>query len=58
MNYSFSLNLHDDEGDVYKECLLGHVGNNTIIKFKDVNELQEFAKEILSSLKEIKEVIN
>ena len=55
MNYGFSLNLRDDDGDVYEECLLVHVGDKTIIKFKDDKELEEFAKRILGSLPEIKE---
>jgi hypothetical protein len=55
MDYSFSINLHDNEGDVYDECILAHIGKDTIIKFKNVVELEEFAKRILGSIKEIKE---
>lgn len=55
MDYSFSHNLHDYEGDVYEDCLLVFIGKDTIIKFKDSIELEQFAHRILSSLKEIRE---
>ena len=55
MQYSFAKNLRDSDGDVYEECLLVFIGNNTIIKFKDVDELEQFANRILGSLKEIRE---
>jgi hypothetical protein len=55
MNYSFSHNLKDSDGDVYDECLLVFIGNDTIIKFKDADELEAFANKILGSMKEIRE---
>ena len=55
MNYTFSKNLHDSDGDVYESCILAFIGENTIVTFKDADELEEFANKILSSIKEIRE---
>lgn len=55
MDYGWSTNLHDNEGDIYEQCLLVHIGDNTIIKFKDSVELEQFAERILASLNEIRE---
>lgn len=52
MNYSWARNLYDNEGD---ECLLVFCGNDTIIKFRDSVELEQFAHRILGSLNEIRE---
>jgi len=58
MNYGFSTNLYDKEGDSYDDCILVHVGDSTIIKFKNAVELEDFAKAILKSLPEIEENLN
>jgi hypothetical protein len=55
MEYSFSKNLHDSDGDIYEECLLVFIGDNTIVKFSDADELESFANKILGSMKEIRE---
>lgn len=55
MKYGWSLNLHDRDGDVYEECVLVHVGEDTILKFKSVEELDAFADKIKGSIREIKE---
>ena len=55
MTYSFAKNLRDSDGDIYEKCLLVFIGDNTIIKFKDSIELEQFANRILESLKEIRE---
>ena len=55
MKYSWAANLYDKDGDNYENCLLVFIGENTIVKFKDVIELEGFANKILSSLKEIRE---
>lgn len=55
MDYGWSVNLHDNDGDVYEHCLLVHVGPSTILKFKDSTELELFAERILASLNEIRE---
>ena len=57
MEYGFSINLYDMDGCSYDDCILVHVGDTTILKFKDTRELEEFANQILGSLKEIKENI-
>lgn len=55
MTYSFAKNLRDSDGDVYEECILVFVGEDTIIKFETVEELEEFAEAIKTSIKEIRE---
>jgi hypothetical protein len=55
MEYKFSYGLYDSDGDSYDESLLVFIGDNTIIKFKDSNELEEFANRILKSLPEIRQ---
>ena len=55
MNYSWARNLYDNEGDEYEECLLVFCGNDAIIKFRDSVELEQFAHQILGSLKEIRD---
>lgn len=55
MDYSFSHGLYDQDGDNYEDCLLVFIGKDAIIKFKDSIELEEFARDILGSLKEIRE---
>lgn len=55
MDYAFSKGLYDSDGDEYEDCLLVFIGKDTIIKFKDVAELEQFAHRILSSLPEIRE---
>jgi hypothetical protein len=57
MEYGFSINLYDMDGDCNETCILAHIGDNTILKFKDADELEKFANQILGSLKEIKENI-
>ena len=55
MDYAWAKNLYDIDGDSYEDCLLVFIGDNTIIKFKDSVELEQFAKRILASLKEVRE---
>lgn len=57
MTYFWSINLHDSDGDVFEECILVHAGEDVILKFQNVEYLEEFAKAILRSLPEIKENI-
>lgn len=54
MNYAWAKDLHDRDGDVYDDCLLVFIGEETIIKFQDSVELEQFANRILQSLPEIR----
>lgn len=54
MKYTFANNLYDKDGDKYENCLLVFIGENTIIRFKDSVELEQFAHQILASLPEIR----
>lgn len=55
MDYAFSKGLYDRDGDEYDDGIFIHIGKDTIIKFKDIGELEQFANRILSSLPEIRE---
>ena len=56
MDTSFSINTYDSDGDVGEECILIHVSDTTILKFKDIQELEEFANVLLKrTIPEIKE---
>lgn len=56
MTASFSINLYDNEGDAFEECILLYCNENTILKFKNISELNDFANSIKNDLiPEIKE---
>ena len=55
MKLSFSVDLHDNEGDVFEECILLYVGESTIIKFKTYAETVAFSDSVKGMLHEIKE---
>lgn len=58
MNTSFSINLHDDDGDVYEKCILIHVNDTTILKFRNIQELEDFTHDLLNAtIPEIKECL-
>ena len=54
MDITFSVNLHDSDGDVYDECLLLHVGGNVIIRL-DRDGLPQFIEQLERINKEITE---
>jgi len=55
MEFYFSVNLYDKDGDRFDEGIFIHVGDSTIIKFPDVKSVEDFAKGLLSAIPEIKE---
>lgn len=55
MDYSFSINRYDSDGDCYDRGIFIELGNCTIIKFENFDELVEFSETLAESLKEIKE---
>ena len=54
MDYSFTKGLHDSDGYLSDDGLFISVGKNTMIRFNDSVELEEFAHRILKSLPEIR----
>lgn len=46
MQIYWGVNLHDDDGDVFEDCVLIYVDDHTILKFKDVDQLQAFVESI------------
>ena len=45
MRASFSVNLHDSDGDVYQECLLIHLEDKCILQLKNKADLEELIKD-------------
>ena len=55
MELGFSVDLIDDEGDVYDECILIRIGDCTIIKFHSYSEVVAFSARLNGLLPELKE---
>ena len=55
MNTHFSIGLYDNEGDKYEEGIFIHVSDSTILRFKDLRELEGFSESLPSTIREIKE---
>lgn len=56
MKATFSINLYDKDGDIYKNCILIHL-DKTIIVLKDKTELDKLIKDLQKIKKEINENI-
>jgi len=56
MDYTFSVNQYDRDGDIVDRGIFVDIGDITIIKFQNSDELEEFCLEILSSLPEIRSI--
>ena len=52
---TFSLNLHDIDGDVYEECILIHLGNGVILQFENMDSYDEFIDNLNYMKSEIRE---
>lgn len=56
MKVTFSINLHDSDGDVYENGIFLHFGDRAIVRFEDYEELENFIQHYsLHGLKEIRE---
>ena len=58
MDWTFSINQYDRDGDIIDRGVFVHVGDIATIKFQNSEELEKFCLRILSSLQEIKSVEN
>jgi hypothetical protein len=56
MKFSWAVNLHDADGDVYNKGVLAFCGDSTILRFKTPEEMEDFANEMLRCLPEMREV--
>jgi hypothetical protein len=56
MDYTFSVNQYDMDGDIVDRGIFVDIGDVTTIKFQNSDELEEFCLEILSSLPEIRSI--
>jgi len=50
MKIGFTVDLHDSDGDVTSECIVLHLSDVTMLKIKDIKELDQ----IIKNLKDIK----
>lgn len=56
MKTTFSVDLHDRDGDVVDKCILIHVSDQCILQFSDMRELESFAADLLHrTIPEIKQ---
>ncbi len=55
MEISFSVDLHDKDGDVFETGVYLHIEPNMILEFNDSTELKNFAENILKMIPEIEE---
>ncbi|WP_182006310.1 hypothetical protein [Priestia aryabhattai] len=58
LDITFSVNLHDDEGDVYSECILLHIGEQMILKVDNLKQYEDLIDQLKSMRSEIAEVWN
>lgn len=53
MEITFSQNFYDRDGDVWDECILIHCGDNTVLRFGDMNDLSKFIEGVKKCRDEI-----
>ena len=58
MDWTFSINQYDRDGDIIDCGVFVHVGDVATIKFQNSEELEKFCLQILSSLQEIRRIDN
>ena len=58
MDWTFSINQYDRDGDIIDSGVFIHVGDITTIKFENSEELEKFCLHVLSSLQEIRRIDN
>ena len=56
MDFTFSVNQYDMDGDIVDRGIFVEIGGVTTIKFQNSDELEWFCLEILSSLPEIRSI--
>jgi len=56
MDYTFSVNQYDKDGDIVDRGIFVDIGDVTTIKFQNSDELEKFCLRILSSLPEIRSI--
>lgn len=54
MKTTFSIDMHDSDGDRYLKGVLIHIDENFILRFEDLDKLEEFAEGLLAMLPEIR----
>jgi len=55
MKVHFSVNLYDKDGDKYEDGIYLHLENGTILRMKDMNELDQFIKNLETIKDEIED---
>jgi len=50
MKVTFSINLYDKDGDKFEDGIYLHIEPNMILEFNDVEELKNFAEDILNKV--------
>jgi hypothetical protein len=58
MDVTFSVNMHDKDGDVFDKCILLHFNDTFILKISDLKELDNTIKQLQDIKTEITENYN
>lgn len=56
MDYTYTINQYDINGVIIDRGIFVDIGDITTIKFQDIEELEKFCLQILSSLQEIRSI--
>ena len=52
---TFTINLHDSDGDCWQKGIFLHFGDQLIVRFEDMKKLEAFREQLDVIIKEIKE---
>ena len=53
IDIGFSIDMHDNEGDVVDSCILLHINDTFILKLNNMSELDNTIKQLQDIRKEI-----
>lgn len=55
MQIGYSINQRDEDGDPFDTCVLIHIDNNIILRFKNYDKLSEFVDKLSNMKDEVRE---
>jgi len=55
LNITFSKNLYDKDGDIYDDCIVLHLTENTLLRVESIEEIKNIASQLIKIAKELDE---
>ena len=55
MQFNFSINQYDRDGNCFDTCILGHFNATLILRFENLAELRLLIEKMQAAVKEIEE---